>query len=108
MRLANAPPAQPLRPLADAEIDEMLQHAGSLDEPDVVLEVVADRQQRVLRVDEVVVPSRRDLSRHLAVAHFRRERPRQKAVEAQRLEETEIGVEPSDLIAIRRGASGLA
>jgi len=36
MQLADAEPADPLGPLADTEVDEVLPDAGSLDEPDIV------------------------------------------------------------------------
>ena len=68
MQLADAELPPPLGPEADAEVDEMLADAGPLDEADVVAEIVADAEQRVLRVQEVVVPDDRAFARHLAAA----------------------------------------
>src|SRR5207245_4562940 len=84
VQLADPESVPPFGPEADAEIDEMLADATPLDEADVVAEVVADAQQGILRVEEVVVPDDRPLAGHLAAVHLRRGRLREEAVDAQR------------------------
>ena len=56
MQFADSDLAPPLRPEADPEVGEVLADPAPLDEADVVAEVVADGEERVLRVQEVVVP----------------------------------------------------
>ena len=92
MQFADAVLAQRRRPRAHAEVGEMLADAGALDETDVVAEIIADRQQRILRVQEVVVPDDRTLAGHLTVAHAGRFRFREKPVDAERAMEAEVRV----------------
>src|SRR5438093_6731043 len=56
MQLADAEPPPPLRTKADPEVGEMFSESRwPFDEPEVVAEVVTHAEQRVLRVQEVVV-----------------------------------------------------
>src|SRR5947209_14233251 len=66
MQLADAVLPQPPGSRPQAEVDEMFAAAGSLDEADVVAKMIADREQRILAVDEVVVPRHRPLACELA------------------------------------------
>ena len=84
------------------EVGEVLADAGALDEADVVAEIVADREQRVLRVQEVVVPDDRALARHLAAADAGRLRLREKPVDAQRAVEAEVRVGAVDAVVVAR------
>ena len=72
MQLAKPVLAELLGTRPDAEVDEVLADAGALDEADVVAEVVAQREKRVLRVEEVVVPRDRALRGELALGGARR------------------------------------
>src|SRR5262245_41674139 len=108
MQLADADPAERLRPVADAEVDEVLAHAGPLDEPDVVAEVVADAEQRVLRVDAVVVPRHRALPGELAAVDAGRRRPGEERIDAERADEAEVRVDADDAVAIARQSGRLA
>jgi hypothetical protein len=67
----------------------------------------ADAEQRVLRVQEVVVPDDRALARRLAAVHTQGSPTSPKSVEAERLEEAEIRVDAGDLVAIARRPGGL-
>src|SRR5205823_13594978 len=100
MHLEDHEPSDPLAPLADAEVDEVLPAPRSLDEPDVVAEIVADAQQRILRVQAIVVPRDRSLARAFAGLHARRGRPRQETVDAERADEPEIRVDAGNAVAI--------
>ena len=84
----------------------MLADALPLDEAHVVAKVVADAEQRVLRVEEVVVPDDRALAGHLAARDAGRERPGEKPVDAERFHEPEVRVDAGDLIAIARQPRG--
>ena len=77
-----------------------LRIAAPLDEADVVAEVVADAEQRVLRVEEIVVPHHRALAGHLAAVTPGVERLREKPVEAERLHEPEVRVDAGHLVAV--------
>src|SRR4029077_6932955 len=93
----------PVGPEAVAEVREMFSESrGPFDKPEIVAEVVADAEQRVLRVQEVVVPRNRSLPRRLAAADARRHRLCEEPVEAERAHEPEVRVDADDLIAIAR------
>src|SRR4030095_5941146 len=62
---------------------------------------------RILRMDEIVVPCRRSLPRHLTAGHAWRERPREEAVDAERLHEAEVRVDAGDCVAVRGRAARL-
>src|SRR6266571_7810490 len=108
MKLADAVFPHPRRPRPDAEIDEMLAHAGPLDEPDVVTEVIADGEKRILRVHEIVVPGRRSLSRDLAAVDSRRKRLRHESVQTECAHEPEIRIDAGHLIPVAAAAARLA
>ena|SRR5437773_7647144 len=100
VRLADAVLAQPFGPVANPEIGEVLADPGPLDEPDVVAEMVADREEGVLPVDAVVVPRGGSFPGQLATAQPGRPRSREKPVEAQRLDEPEVRVDAGNLVAV--------
>src|SRR5206468_4260038 len=100
MKLADAVLPHPRRTRSDPEVDEVLAYAGPFDEPDVVAEVIADGEQRILGVDEIVVPGCGSLARELAARHARRERLREEAVQAEGAYEAEIRVDAGHLVPV--------
>ena len=101
MQLADAELARDLRPEADAEVDEVLADAGPLDEADVVAEVVADAEQRVLRVQRSCRSTTIEpLPAISPPADAGRERLREKPVDAERPEEAEVRVDAGDLVVV--------
>src|SRR5262245_60947700 len=106
MQLANPEFPPPLGSEPDAEVDEVLADTATLDEPHVVAKVVADAEQRVLRMEEVVVPDDRALAGHLAAGDAGCERSGKKPVDAEGFHEPEVRVDAGDLVAIAGQARG--
>ncbi len=93
-------PPRGFRPFAHAEVHEVFSHADAFQIADVVAEVVADREKRILRVQRVVVPRDGTLAGDLPARVARRERSGQERIDAERAYEPEVGVDADDLVVV--------